>query len=100
MNKVYEYRLSRTDDWIRVYSPEISISRPKGDYEVEVRYRCSVRDIGASRFNWLSFHLERKLYRSGLNPFFGFVLSVLLLFLVGLLLATRRQYIKCERGNG
>ncbi|MDA9161174.1 histidine kinase [Crocinitomicaceae bacterium] len=86
MNKVYEYRLSRTDDWIRVYSPEISISRPKGDYEIEIRYMLgegywsepkSLISLGEKVPFWA-------------EPIFWIVLSVFLLILV--VLWTRRQF--------
>ncbi|MDG2154218.1 MAG: histidine kinase [Crocinitomicaceae bacterium] len=38
-DKEYEYRLSPEDNWIKVYSPEITISRPTGNYSIEVRFK-------------------------------------------------------------
>ena len=90
MNKVYEYRLSRTDDWIRVYSPEISISRPKGDYEIEVRYRLGEGNW-SKPIHLVSLHEVVPFWA---QPVFWVFVSIFIF--VGLLFATRRVYKRRE----
>ncbi len=86
MNKVYEYRLSPTDDWIRVYSPEISISRPKGDYDIEIRYMLG-EGYWSQPKSLISLREKVPLWA---EPVFWIVVSVLVLILV--VLWTRRQF--------
>lgn len=39
VNKRYQYRLSKEEDWIDISSPEISIYKPLGEFNLEVRFQ-------------------------------------------------------------
>ena len=86
MNKLYEYRLSPSDNWIKIYSPEISIPRPKGDYDIQVRYK-----LGEG--NW-----SKPIHLVSLHeivPFWAepiFWIFILFLIFVGVLFVIRRVY--------
>ena len=86
MNKVYEYRLSPDDPWIKVYSPEISISRPKGEYEIEIRYRLG-KGHWSKPIHLISLFEDVPFWA---QPVFWIIVSLLLLAVI--LIWTRRMF--------
>ena len=86
MNKVYEYRLSPYDAWIRVYSPKISITRPKGDYKIEIRYRLG-EGHWSKPVHLVSLYEDVPFWA---QPVFWVIVSLLILAVV--LIWTRRMF--------
>lgn len=90
-NKKYQYRYSKSDDWLDLNSPEIMIPRPQGNFEFEVRY-MDENNEWSEPFPLISIHTDLPFWKQ-----WYFWIFVLLVFVGVFYVFMRRKQRKIER---
>lgn len=87
LNKAYQYRIivdGQTQNWIEIFSPEVTLVNPKGDFILQVRYRLEETEW-SNPFTLLNVRENIPFHA---RPFFWMIIGILIVLLWFLVIYT------------